>query len=381
MQVRTAVIASIACLAGGISSAAPTGAEAPANATQSATDSTTVSAEGAVTVPSLTIPPSDYWSPEFKATYAKVAASVVAHRDYRQPVPTAPQSEWQKFDAACAQYSAATLAWQRQNYPVEVVETHLGGVHVAVVTPKAGVSTANHQRVLIELHGGSCGGLDGLTEAIPVAHFGKIKVVTVDYRAAPRNQYPASIEDVVAVYEDLLKQYKPGSIGLFGTSGGGMLATQTLSWLQSKDRPRPGAVGVFWSGITNSPYPFGKFGDSLLWELGGVPRGDHTVYNRLITQLSGYMDGVAANDPVGYPGSSEGVMAKFPPTLFVTGTRALDMSAAITSHARLLKLGIDSSLYVMEGGWHAASYGSRGSPEEVDVNTYIGRWFDAHLAR
>jgi acetyl esterase/lipase len=93
------------------------------------------------------------------------------------------------------------------------------------------------------------------------------------------------------------------------------------------------------------------------------------------------MDGVAANDPVGYPGSSDPTLAKFPPTLFVTGTRALDMSAAITSHARLLKLGVDSSLYVMEGGWHAASYGTRGSPEEVDVNTYIGRWFDQHLSK
>ena len=53
----------------------------------------------------------------------------------------------------------------------------------------------------------------------------------------------------------------------------------------------------------------------------------------------------------------------------------------IVSHARLLKLGVDSYLYFMEGAWHAASSGTRGSPEERDVNTYIGRWFGQHLAR
>jgi acetyl esterase/lipase len=79
--------------------------------------------------------------------------------------------------------------------------------------------------------------------------------------------------------------------------------------------------------------------------------------------------------------ASATVLSRFPSTLFVTGGRALDMSAAVTSHARLLKLGVDSYLYVMEGAWHAASYGTRGSPEERDVNTYIGRWFGQHLAR
>jgi monoterpene epsilon-lactone hydrolase len=74
-------------------------------------------------------------------------------------------------------------------------------------------------------------------------------------------------------------------------------------------------------------------------------------------------------------------LRKFPPTLLLTGTRALDMSAAVVSHRRLVRLGVDASLYVMEGGWHAASYGTRGSPEEIDVNTYIGHWFDRNLAR
>lgn len=337
--------------------------------------------DGTLHVPALTLPPSEYWSEPFRASFATMATYLTANRSYKQPVANAPKADWDAFDVGCERAHADTISWEKAHYPVDVVETSYGGVRTAMVTPKGGSSTANQNRVLIELRGGSCGGLVGLAEGIPVSHFGKIKVVVVDYRPAPRYTYPASIDDVVTVYEALLKQHKPKTIGLFGTSGGGMLTTQVLSALQRKGTPQPGAAGIFWAGITDYPYPFGKFGDSVLWELGGVPRADHTSYKALITQLSAYMSDVPANDPVGYPGSSDEVLRKFPPTLLLTGTRALDMSAAVVSHRRLVRLGVDASLYVMEGGWHAASYGTRGSPEEIDVNTYIGRWFDRNLAR
>lgn len=376
MKPSMALVASVAWLL----LTGPAAADPPASPSPLAAE-TTADPDGTLHVPALSLPPSEFWSDGFRAAFAAMATRIAGARNFRQPEPTAPKAEWDAYDRACERSQASTLAWQRANYPVDVVETTFGGVRAAVVTPKDGVSAANRRRVLIELHGGSCGGLDGLTEAIPVAHFGKFKVVVIDYRPAPRFKYPASIEDVVAVYKALLKDHRSEAIGIFGTSGGGMLASQVLPALQEENAPRPGAVGIFWAGITDHPYPFGKFGDSLLWELGGVPRADHTPYMALIKQLSGYMAEVPADDPVGYPGSSDAVLAKFPPTLVVTGTRAVDMSAAVVSHRRLVRVGVDASLYVMEGGWHAASYGTRGSPEEVDVNTYIGRWFDRHLAR
>jgi len=348
-----------------------------------------VDTDGTVHVPAFTLPPSDYWSPEFKAAYAKVAAAVVARARadanagaYSQPAADAPKAQWDDYDKNCDHQVADALAWEREHYPVEVTEDRIGGVRVSRVTPRAGVSVENRQRVLIQLRGGSCGGLSlGQLEAIPVAFFGKIEVVVVDFRPAPRYPFPASIEDVATVYSGLMKHYKPERIGVFGTSGGGILSAQFVAWCQATSLPIPGALGIFWSGIPASPYPFGKFGDSLLWELGGVPHGDHTRYDGMIAQIAEYIHNAAPDDARAYPMSSATVLSRFPSTLFVTGGRALDMSAAVTSHARLLKLGVDSYLYVMEGAWHAASYGTRGSPEERDVNTYIGRWFAQHLAR
>jgi len=340
----------------------------------------TVDPDGTVHVSDLALPPSSYWSPQFKAAFIKQARGALAAGSYTQPAPNAPRTEWNAFDARCRAGAAGTLKWERANYPVEVVEGRMNGVAVASVVPRAGIAARDAHRVLIELHGGSCGGFDGETEAIPVAYFGRLKVLVVDYRPAPRYAYPASVEDVVAVYKALIGRYKPTAIGIFGTSGGGMLTSEVLSWLQAEGLPRPGAAGIFWSGIMAAPYPWGHFGDSLTWELGGIPRPNHTVYRRLIAQLSQYMKGVKANDPRAYPGSSDEVLRKFPPTLFLTGTRAVDLSSAVTSDARLLTLGVDADLYVMEGGWHASSYGTDGSPEERHVNEYITRWFESHLS-
>lgn len=67
-----------------------------------------------------------------------------------------------------------------------------------------------------------------------------------------------------------------------------------------------------------------------------------------------YMEGVDHNDPRAYPGSSDTVLAKFRPTLLLVGTREFALSPAIVAHARFLRLGVDASLYIMEGVPHAA---------------------------
>jgi hypothetical protein len=51
------------------------------------------------------------------------------------------------------------------------------------------------------------------------------------------------------------------------------------------------------------------------------------------------------------------------------------------THARLLKLGVDSSLYVVEGGPHGVELMFSGTPEVRDAKSYVVRWFDRHLSR
>ena len=162
---------------------------------------------------------------------------------------------WRKMDSAEA----------RRLYPVNVEETSMAGVRTDIITP---LSDAGSKRVLINLHGGGFNSDSGsLIEGVPIANLAKIKVVSVYYRLAPENPFPAAVDDVVAVYKELLKTYPPHSIGIFGTSAGAILTCEVAVRLKQLGLPLPAALGIF-SGLGD----FSRVGDSRqLFTLNGLP--------------------------------------------------------------------------------------------------------------
>jgi len=146
----------------------------------------------------------------------------------------------------------ATDAWRkwgsaeaRRLYPVNVDETSMAGVRTDIISPLA-MPEANRSRVLINLHGGGFVSDSGsLIEGVPMANLTKIKVVSVYYRLAPENFFPAAANDVVAVYKELLKTYKPQGIGIFGTSAGAVLTCEVAVRLKQLGLPLPAALGLF----------------------------------------------------------------------------------------------------------------------------------------
>lgn len=348
-----------------------------------------VDADGTVHVRELTIAPSEYWSSEFKKYNADSTARLSARPQFPTPAKNASKAEWAKFYAWVDQeYHTKQLERLLETYPVNVVDTKLGGIRVGIITPKQGVAAENEHRVLIHVHGGGFvynPGLEGAQlESIPVASIGGFKIVTIDYRQAPFHRYPAASEDVGAVYTALLKEYKPEAIGIFGCSAGGALSAQSIAWIAAKKLPRPGAVGIFCAPLPSGSLPlFGRgVGDSGIWTSSPVPKSPLTAADLKAREpVTWYMEGASTNDTSAYPGSSDEVLAKFPATLFLSGTRDAWMSGAVAGHARLLKLGVDSSLYIMEGGAHGVHMTGGGTPEAHDANAYIARWFGQHLAK
>jgi acetyl esterase/lipase len=341
-----------------------------------------VSANGTLHTLPLDIPPSGFLSPEFKEWYVKYALEAFRHPGYPIPARDAPPSAWAKFRAWDDSEMAEPLVWDLKHYPVALEDTRLAGVHVGIITPRGGVAPENAHRVLIDLRGGGFilnPGLNfGKLESIPVASLGRIKVITVDYRQAPKYQYPAATEDVATVYRELLKDYAPGEIGIYGCSAGGFLTAQSVAWFQSKNLPRPGAVGVFCAS-PGSKKSVG--GDSRIWATAAVPSAQLPVIRETSKRFGWYMASADAHDFNAYPGKSDALLAKFPATLFLTGTRDPGSSEVFAAHARMLKLGVDSSLYVMEGAPHAAYVVAPQTPEAHDANAYIARWFERHLSR
>jgi acetyl esterase/lipase len=215
--------------------AANISAQVDANASAPAV---TVDANGTVHIPPQTVPLSSYLSPEARA--------YVTYRLLHPDPP--PDPDIAKERARIDAHLAPLIDKQKARYPVEVQPATIAGVPTLVIVPKAGIAPRNQHRVLINLHGGGfsvCAPTCGIIESIPIAGLGKIKVVTVNYRQGPEFKFPAASEDVAKVYAELLKQYKPESIGIFGCSAGGMLTAESIAWFQTHHLPRPGAIGIF----------------------------------------------------------------------------------------------------------------------------------------
>jgi monoterpene epsilon-lactone hydrolase len=136
----------------------------------------------------------------------------------------------------------------RALYPANVEFSTIAGVPVSVVTPLS-IPSNKTDRVLINLHGGGFTSDSGsLTESMPIANLTKIKVISVMYRLAPGYKFPAPVEDVVAVYRELLKTYRAQHIAIYGSSAGAVLTPEVAVKLKQLGLPLPGALGIFSGG-------------------------------------------------------------------------------------------------------------------------------------
>src|ERR1700676_921094 len=211
---------------------------------------------------------------------------------------------WRKQDSAEA----------RKLYPVNIEETTTAGVRTDIITPLT-TPEANRNRVLINLHGGGFNSDSGsLIEGIPIANLAKTKVVSVYYRLAPENPFPAAVDDVVTVYKELLKTYKPNSVGIFGTSAGAILTAEVAVRLKQLGIPLPAALGIF-SGLGD----FSRPGDSLqLFTLNGLPGEMHPIDPNHLPDDQ-YVDKTDRKDPVLSPIFAD--LHGMPPSLLVPSTR------------------------------------------------------------
>lgn len=333
-----------------------------------------ISEDGAVRLDGVAVPLSEFMSEEA----AEYLRRLILDKPFGAAVPDLAEERARQDGIMFA-----FLEPMRQRYAVDISEERIGGVVVDVVTPAGGVSPANADRLLINVHGGgfTTGGRSAsLVESVPLAALMRIKVVSIDYRMAPEYQFPAASEDVAAVYREILQSYAPERIGLYGCSAGGVLAAQSVAWFQAQDLPAPAALGVFCAS------------------LGGYVGGDATAIagalNGFLPPLEprpaavgrqgpppgpSYLGSADPSDPLVYPLASDSVMAQFPPTLFISGTRSFEFSAALNSHNELARLGVETRLHGWDGMFHGFIYNSE-LPESREAYDIMVTFFEQHLA-
>jgi epsilon-lactone hydrolase len=317
-------------------------------------------------VPARRLPRPEAASPELRTMIE--AGSMTTWNDH----PGTPEA-WKRWVEQNAARARAGLPALRQKMDVSVKGGEIAGVKVFTITPGT-ISPENRNRALIHFHGGGYvlnPGEAGTSEAIMMAGFRHIQVISVDYRMSPDFPYPAAMDDAVAVYRAVIADHDPARVGVFGTSTGGGMTLALILRARAEGLPLPGAIAAStpWSDLE-------KKGDSYF--------ANDTVDNVLV-RYEGWLGDAARlyahghdmKDPFLSP--IYGDFHGFPPTILVSGTRDLFLSNTVRVHRKLREAGVTADLVVFEGLSHAQYLFSPDMHEAKEYFRELGAFFEARL--
>jgi monoterpene epsilon-lactone hydrolase len=318
------------------------------------------------TIPQRTLPTPSTVSPEMQKAIAPswtgdTRTRVLNTQQWKASIQKDDQREAERVDPLL------------QRLHVTLEQQTIAGVPVYVVKP-ATIAPENRNRLLIHVHGGgyvSFAGKAATPEAILMAHYGQIEVISVDYRMPPDFPFPAAVDDTVAVWKAVISSHAPHHVGLFGTSAGGGLTLATVLRLKQLGLPLPGALmaGTPWTDLTQTgdSYFANEFVDNILgsWH-GGLEAaaklyaGKHDLKEPLLSPINGELGGL-------------------PPTLLLSGTRDLFLSNTVRMHQKLLQSGVRADLLVYEGQSHAQYLIVDQAPESEVAWRQVSNFFNQTL--
>ena len=188
------------------------------------------------------------------------------------------------------------------NVKIQIAE--LAGVGVYKVSPGKSNSSMDG-RVFLHIHGGGFalrGGIASAFEGSAIASTSGIDVISVDYTLSTESPFPAALNELVVVYQELLKTLPAKLIAVGGSSAGGNLTLALVHKLKALGLPVPGALYV---GTPNIDFLYAgdtivtnEYVDNTIVSLKGfvnafheVYAGDHDLKNPLISPIYGDFSG------------------------------------------------------------------------------------------
>lgn len=228
----------------------------------------------------------------------------------------------------------------------------------------------NRDKIILQLHGGGYvapmrNGYRTFAGLYSEVSRG-MSVLTIDYRVAPENPYPAALEDAFSAYCWLLEQgYSSEQVIVAGDSAGGGLAMALCHYLKDKGMQLPcGLIAMSpWTDLTagGESYDTNYEKDPLF----GNSR-DTLIYNK---------DYLGDNDPMDYYISPLfGDFRGFPPMLIQVGGYEMLLSDSVSVAAKARGQGCRVRLSIYEGMFHIFQMAAKLLPESRKAWVEIGRF-------
>lgn len=254
---------------------------------------------------------------------------------------------------------------------VTVAEERMGGVPVLRVRPASWKPTG---RTLVFIHGGGyvTGSAAASTgDAARMAASTGNEVISIDYTVAPRGRWQSVTDEVLAVWQALLKSgAAPQSIGFFGGSAGGGLVAGAVLKMRDKGLPLPGALYLQspWSDITAT-------GETITTLAAAEPL---LSSESLAWGANAYADPKDQKNPYVSPIYGDYTKA-FPPTLIQVGTREIFLSHAVRHYQAIRSGGHEAILDVYEGMTHGFPSLFGETPEGATAIARASEFFASRL--
>ena len=188
---------------------------------------------------------------------------------------------------------------------------------------------------------------------------GERAVLSVDYRVAPEDPYPAALEDAYAAYQWLLEMGCRGSqIIVAGDSAGGGLALALCLYLKDKGEPLPKKLVLMspWTDLaaTGDSYEtnfekdplFGNTTDSMIYS--NAYYGENDPKTPYISPLYGDYEG-------------------FPPMLFQVGGAEMLLSDSARAAKKAKAAGCEVQLTIYDEMFHVFQLGMKKMKESREA--------------
>ena len=232
-----------------------------------------------------------------------------------------------------------------------------------MLRPSENMAASEARYVILQLHGGGYYNRFHNTYREAAVWYsergGGMDVLSIDYRTAPEDPYPAALEDALEAYKWLLEQdYLPRHIIVAGDSAGGGLTLALTLYLKDHQIPLPGGIITMsaWTDLTKSGESyqenfdrdpiFGGSRDTLVYKEGYY--GEHDPADPYISPVNGDYAG-------------------FPPMLMQVGEWEMLLDDTLQVAEKAKKAGVSVKKHVYPGMFHIFQMGFRLFPEAEEA--------------